>query len=231
MDNLHFLQRTLGDLVTDDFRFAAIFAKSGLDFCCGGNKLLKDACIEKNINENLLVQQLLKASEDPSLPGQNFKDWPLDFLCDYIVNTHHKFVRDNLADLDHYTQKIASVHGSNHTELHQVAGLFGQLSAELYQHMGKEEEILFPAVKQMLREDNTKSRALIRSEIERMSGEHEFAGGAMDKINNLTYAYTLPPDACNTYKITFKLLERFENDLHVHVHLENNILFPKALTL
>jgi regulator of cell morphogenesis and NO signaling len=130
-----------------------------------------------------------------------------------------------------YTKKIASVHGSHHPELIEVADLFEKINTELLQHLKKEEEVLFPSIKEVIKSNSTVAKATIISEISRMSGEHEFAGGAMDKINEITSNYLIPEDGCNTYGVTFKLLHQFEEDLHVHVHLENNILYPKALAL
>jgi len=167
----------------------------------------------------------------PVSQTQNFNDWDLGFLADYIVNTHHKYVLKSLPELVYYTQKIATVHGSHHPELIEVADLFGKISTELTQHLQKEEEILFPTVKDALKSNSSEARTTIASEIKRMSSEHEFAGDAMDKINEITFGYKVPQDGCNTYNVAFKFLKQFEDDLHIHVHLENNILYPKALAL
>lgn len=223
--------QTLGNIVTNDFRTAEIFKNAGLDFCCGGKKSLELACHEKDLNVDLVVRQLEKLNESPAAPGQNYNDWSLDFLADYIVNSHHKYVLKTLPELIFYTQKIANVHGAHHPELLEVAQLFSQINAELLQHLKNEEEVLFPAIKDALKSNSPKIRETIHSEITRMNGEHEFAGGAMDKINLITNGYEVPADGCNTYLVTFKLLNQFEDDLHIHVHLENNILYPKALLL
>jgi regulator of cell morphogenesis and NO signaling len=130
-----------------------------------------------------------------------------------------------------YTQKIADVHGDHHPELIELAVLFSKINEELSQHLKQEEEVLFPAIKHFLTHKDTLSKEIIDSEIARMVGEHDFAGGAMDYISKLTQHYKLPEDSCNTYAVAFKLLEQFEDDLHIHVHLENNILYPAALNL
>ena len=119
--------------------------------------------------------------------------------------------------------------GGLHPELIEVADLFVKINAELLQHLKNEEEVFFPAIKEVLATGSAKAKAVVVSEISRLSGEHEFAGGAMDKINSITNGYKLPADSCNTYRVSFTLLEQFEDDLHTHVHLENNILFQKAL--
>ena len=231
MEKLIYSDKMLGDIVADDFRTAEVFKNAGIDFCCGGKKTLKQACEEKALNLEAIVQQIEEQQTLPISNAQNFKDWPLDFLCDYIVNFHHKYVFKTLPELVFYTRKIADVHGDNHPELQEVASLFGQINSELLQHLRNEEEILFPAIKQLLKHGNDEARNIVKSEITRMNGEHEFAGGAMDKINEITGGYQVPADGCNTYMVSFKLLKQFEDDLHIHVHLENNILFPKALNL
>jgi regulator of cell morphogenesis and NO signaling len=113
----------------------------------------------------------------------------------------------------------------------EVANLFAQINDELLQHLKNEEEVLFPAIKEAVAKNSVSAKETIKSEIERMLGEHEFAGGAMDNINVITKGYKVPEDGCTTYRVAFQLLEQFEDDLHIHVHLENNILFPKALEL
>jgi regulator of cell morphogenesis and NO signaling len=136
-----------------------------------------------------------------------------------------------LPELVFYTRKIANVHGEHHPELVEVANLFDKINAELLQHLKNEEEVLFPAIKEAVNTNSAKARETIVSEIARMEGEHEFAGGAMDEINRITKGYKVPDDGCNTYRVAFQMLEKFEDDLHTHVHLENNILYPKALQL
>jgi regulator of cell morphogenesis and NO signaling len=221
----------LGELVTDDFRVAEVFKNAGIDFCCGGKKTLGQACREKNIDLKSIKEEIQAIERAPVLSNMNFKDWEPGFLADYIVNNHHKYVIKTLPDLVYYTNKIASVHGQNHPELIEIARLFGEISRELQQHLQKEEEVLFPAIKAAVQNNTFELQSVIRSEIARMSNEHEFAGGAMDKINELTAGYLVPQDGCNSYQVTFKMLKQFEDDLHIHVHLENNILYPKALKL
>lgn len=222
---------TIGEIVADDYRAAAIFKRAGIDFCCGGNKSMAVACGEKNIDLQKLSGELDELKLSPVNPQFEFKNWDPGFLSDYIVNTHHKYVTKTLPELVFYTQKIANVHGENHIELTEVASLFTEINRELLQHLKNEEEVLFPAIKVLLKGDDEAAKSTVVSEITRMSAEHEFAGGAMDKINELTQGYKLPEDACNTYRVAFKMLEAFEDDLHTHVHLENNILYPKALAM
>jgi regulator of cell morphogenesis and NO signaling len=226
-------EQTIGEIVAADFRKAEVFKKYGIDFCCGGKVTIAEACADKGIDRLLIEMDLKKTAINPIDPSQDFNNWEPAFLCDYIKNTHHKYVLKTLPELVFYTQKIASVHGENHPELYEVVELFESISTELLRHLRKEEEILFPAIKEAFanRQNNqlSGSKNIISSEIERMSTEHEFAGGAMDRINELTKNYLVPDDGCSTYHVTFKMLSQFEDDLHRHVHLENNILYPKAL--
>ena len=224
-------QVSIGEIVATDFRAAEIFKNAGIDFCCGGKKSLETSCKEKSVDPAVLIGKLKELEKVPVNETQNFNDWDLGFLADYIVNTHHKYVHKSLPELVFYTQKIANVHGSHHPELLEVADLFAKINAELLQHLQKEENVLFPAIKEVLKSNSSESKNTIASEINRMSSEHEFAGGTMDKISEITSGYKVPQDGCNTYQVAFKFLNQFEDDLHVHVHLENNILYPKALGL
>jgi len=231
MEKNNLESRKIGDIVTDNFKASEVFKKYGIDFCCGGNVPLKQACVEKKIDIEVLSQELMELAEQPPDAAHNFKEWNLGFLCDYIVNTHHQTVAKLLPQVLAYTRKIADVHGSHHPELLQIATLFSQINDELVPHLKNEEELLFPAIKDVLKTGSAQSKETIKSEIARMSKEHEFAGEAMDKINKLSSGYQLPGDACNSYMVAFKLLEQFEDDLHIHVHLENNIVYPRALLL
>ena len=224
-------QTKIGDIVTQDFRAAEVFKKAGIDFCCGGSQSLEAACRDKKLDVAEIESELEKLENSEPGSSHKFNEWKLDFLCDYIVNTHHQTVMKLLPELTFYTQKIAEVHGDNHPELSEIANLFAQVDTELRQHLRNEEEVLFPSIREVLKTNSAESKATIISEITRMTGEHEFAGGAMDKINELSHHYAVPDDGCNTYRVAYKLLEQFEDDLHIHVHLENNILYPKAMKL
>lgn len=221
----------VGEIVAGDFRTAAIFKNAGIDFCCGGRQTVAEACKELNIDEAELEKQIEEVAQTPVLPSQNFREWELPFLIDYIVNTHHKYVVKTMPELKFYTQKIASVHGDHHPELIDIAEKFDAVATELSQHLRNEEEVLFPAIKNYLVSGKSEDARIIQSEITRMFGEHDFAGGTLDEINRITGGYKIPDDACNTYRVAFQMLEQFEDDIHVHVHLENNILFPKALAI
>jgi regulator of cell morphogenesis and NO signaling len=220
---------TIGEIVADDFRAASVFREAGIDFCCGGKKTIGYACQEKGIDEGLIRQKLADLRDSPSATVHNYKEWEPSFLCDYIVNTHHKYVQKSLPELEFYTSKISSVHGDRHPELRTIESLFAEVSRELAQHLRNEEEIFFPAVKELFSKGSDTSKEILTDKIASLSGEHEFAGGAIDRIYALSSGYSVPEDGCNTYRVTYQLLKEFEEDLHIHVHLENNVLFPAIL--
>jgi regulator of cell morphogenesis and NO signaling len=224
-------EQLLGNIVAMDFRVASVLSKAGLDFCCGGSKTLDAACREKGISTEEIIEKLSDLENQPVIPGQNFNEWQPGFLSDYIVNVHHSYIRRTVPDLLFYTDKIMNVHGDRHPELSEVAGLFAKLSHELLLHLDREEKVLFPAIKEAVRTRSSEALKTIAGEMPGMSSEHEFVGGTMDKINEITGGYNVPADGCNTYAVTYRLLKEFEDDIHIHVHLENNILFPKSLKL
>ena len=229
-------QETLGDIVAKDLRKAEVFKKYGLDFCCGGKKTVKEACAEKGLDVAMIEKELQNSDKSVStarpLP---YNDWNLDFLADYIVNTHHSYVKKTIPDVRSYAEKVAKVHGAHHPELLQINKLAQEVCDEMSAHMVKEETVLFPYVKQLVASTNGKVKFgnldTVKTPINMMEMEHEVVGNNMDKIREISNNYALPEDACGSYAYLFKTLDEFENDLHIHVHLENNILFPKALEL
>jgi regulator of cell morphogenesis and NO signaling len=231
MNQITLSEESVGEIVVNDFRTSAIFKEAGIDFCCGGQQTLLQACKEKGINLDELEGQINELNDDDLSQSLNYKEWDLPFLIDYIVNTHHKYVVKTLPDLVFYTQKIASVHGEHHPELVDIAHKIVAINTELTSHLKREEKVLFPAIKDIIQNSSKKSKDIIQSEISRMLSEHDFAGRTMDEINVITDGYEVPDDGRNTYKVTLKLLRQFEDDLHIHVHLENNILFSKALKM
>lgn len=227
---------TLSEIVTQDFKTAAVFEKYNLDFCCGGNKPVSVACKEKGLDSSVIIKEL-QSVESRNRNSDKYNDWSLDFLIDYIVNNHHSYVTRMIPVLASHTQKIASVHGENHPELIKAAAGFERVYKELRQHMMKEEQILFPFVKQLVnaKKNGKKTEGpyfgTVRNPIRMMEAEHQAAGDELYEIRNLTNNYFIPDDACNTYKATMQELKEFEEDLHKHVYLENYILFPKSIDL
>jgi regulator of cell morphogenesis and NO signaling len=230
------VEKTLAEIVTDNIRSAVIFEEFGLDFCCNGNRSLKSACVEKNVDVQKIVNELssISVNENGSL---NVNDWQLDFLVDYIINNHHQYVRRMIPVISLHADKVASVHGTNHPETLKIADLFLAVREELEGHMMKEERILFLQIKQMVLTQKENSQfflptfGTIQNPIKMMELEHTNAGDAMHQIRELSNNYTHPEDACNTFKALYSELKEFEEDLHKHIHLENNILFPKSIEL
>lgn len=222
---------TIGELAAKDLRKVEIFKKYGLDFCCGGNKTVKEACAEQGLDVTKIEQELQSVNKIIANNPLPYNDWDLDFLTDFIVNTHHKYVKKSLPEIREYTLKVAQVHGENHPELIPVHQIVEEINSELVSHMHKEEVILFPYIKELVEKEQANSmidRGSINAPIGMMIAEHESVGDALKEIRTLTNDYTLPVDACATYSIVFRMLDEFESDLHMHIHLENNILFPKA---
>jgi regulator of cell morphogenesis and NO signaling len=230
-------EKTIGEMVADDYRTAAVFESFGIDFCCKGNKTIDEVCESKNISKSLLHNDLEKIKANENSQASNYKSWPLDLLADYIEKKHHRYVEDKTPVLKQYLDKICTVHGKKHPELFKINDLFNQSAGDLAAHMKKEELILFPFVRKMAiaKQENQPFPQLpfgtVQSPIKAMMHEHDAEGEIFRKIEKLTDNYTPPPDACNTYKVTFALLKEFEADLHLHIHLENNILFPKSIEM
>lgn len=222
---------TVGELVAADYRKADVFKKYGIDFCCGGKKSVQKACAEAGVDFATVMTELVNVENAPAKPAQRYNEWKLDFLADYIVNTHHAYVKTSLPLILAYTQRVAERHGDTHPELVDIAAIFQTVADELSMHMVKEENVLFPYIKQLATESNAAMRpsfGSVENPIRMMEHEHESVGEAMHTIAKLSNNFTPPANACNTYKVTFAKLQEFENDLHDHVHLENNVLFPRA---
>lgn len=229
---------TLGEIAVQDIRKAEVFKTYGLDFCCGGKKTLKEACAEKGIDLAQIEMELNEIDKGKSVASKAmplpYDDWSLAFLSDYIVNTHHNYVRKALPDLRAYSNKVTQVHGIQHPELNAINSLVEAVCNEMAEHMVAEERIVFPFIKQVESRSNGSTFGeyeTLKAPIELMEDEHDQVGRHMEKIRNLTSDYTLPSDACASYAYLYNKLEEFENDLFMHIHLENNILFPKSLKL
>jgi len=230
-------EKTMGELAAADIRKAQVFKKYGLDFCCGGKKTVLEACQEKGLDVTQVEYELQHADKTSTSMPVPFTEWEPDFLADYIVNVHHRYVKKSLPDLTAYMKKVESVHGKSHPELTEIKSILMKISTEMTTHMMKEEEILFPFIRSIasaFRESQKiKSPAFgkMSHPVHMMETEHESVGFLLEEIRRKTKNYSLPEDACASYSLLYKMLEEFENDLHIHVHLENNILFPKAIEL
>lgn len=227
----------IGNIVASDYRTATVFKKYNIDFCCGGGKTIEAACQSKGINKNQLLQDLLEIEKGSNPQQDQFNNWDLNRLVNYIEDMHHTYVRTTIVTLSQYLNKVAKVHGAHNPELKEILALFNTVADELEQHMQKEEMTLFAYIKEManseaLGTDLAKPHfGTIKNPIKMMEVEHDMVGNNMSEISRLSSGYTPPEYACNTYMVSYKLLEEFENDLHQHIHLENNILFPRAIEL
>lgn len=225
-------EQKVGSIVADNFRTAKIFTDYGIDFCCKGGVKLSEACEKKGVNLDEISTDLKKAVDQQD--DTHYQDFGMTDLVDHIVNVHHKYVETTIPSLKFYVEKIAKVHGDKHPELLVIKDEFFTTANALTTHMKKEEFILFPYIKAM--ESAEKNHfplspahfGDIENPIAMMEEEHETEGDRFRKISELTNNYTPPADACQTYIVALAMLQEFESDLHTHIHLENNILFPVA---
>lgn len=214
-----FESSTVADIVSFNPNSAAIFKKYQIDFCCKGNIPLTDAAKKAGVDSTQLIREIESLTRKP---GSHLRihAWDIGMICDYIVNNHHSYVKNITPQIQAILEKVTRVHGDSHPELKDIYIKFNALASELLQHMKKEEDALFPAAK-------TSGKKTDPELIKAIEGEHDNAGNLAAEINRLTGRYTPPQDACNSYRVLYQLLEEFEDDLHQHVHLENNVLIPK----
>ena len=234
---LPFAERTLGDIVKDDPRAAAVLDRVGLDYCCGGGRTLREAASARHLDLTPTVAAL-EALGTPVADERAREEWDdLDALTEHIVQRHHRYVREMTPSIQTWLAKLVARHGTRHPELAQVRDTFDRLADELAAHMAKEENILFPAIDELAaarRADHhlpASPFGTVLNPVRVMEDDHRAAGDLLARIRTLTDDFALPDDACTTYQLCYTELERFERDLHWHVHLENNVLFPKALEL
>ena len=229
-----FEKATVGEIVAADSRAAAVFEQFGIDFCCGGRRSVAEACQTADVDPATVERALETLASDEPAAG-DITRWPLDRLIDYIVGTHHAYVRTALPAIARHLTKLVEVHGARHPELIRVADSFERLGSDLLRHMMKEEWMLFPYVRGLALASGESRRpspfGSVENPIRMMEREHQEAGDEMRAIRELTNGYTPPSDACTTYRVCLSELARFERDLHQHVHLENNVLFPGAVEL
>lgn len=226
----------VGELVTKDYRTASVFKSEGIDFCCRGNRSIQEVSKHNNIETETLLKKLNAAITGTS-GATDYDSWPIDLLADYIEKKHHRYVEEKIAEIKPYLSKVVSVHGKQHPELEEIQVLFNGAAGELAMHMKKEELVLFPFIRKMVKSKQSNESmevphfGTVDNPIAMMKEEHDKEGIRFRKVAELSSNYTPPTDACNTYKVTYALLKEFEADLHLHIHLENNILFPKVLTM
>ncbi|WP_224484912.1 iron-sulfur cluster repair di-iron protein [Robertkochia aurantiaca] len=220
---------TVGQIVAKDYRTATLFSKYGIDYCCGGQKTIKEVCDKKQVNTAALMKEIIECTSVQETGTSDYSSWDPDLLVDHIVKKHHRYVRKRIPELMPLLEKLTRVHGNKYAYLAEVKYCFLALSEELLQHMADEETLLFPMITHSNNGISPAERENFKKLIGQMEGEHEQAGDAMRRISELTDGYTPPPAACTTHRVTYAILKEFEEDLHLHVHLENNILFTKLL--
>lgn len=225
-------KQRVGDIVTLNYKTAKVFTEHNIDFCCGGGITLQEACNRQKEDLDKVItdlQDVLKSKEN-----QSWQALALDELIDLIVQDHHSYIRATIPALRIYLNKLCKVHGGRHKQLLEIRSLFEEVSTDLIDHLEKEENILFPYIKAMvssMKMGFSLSKPHfddIENPISKLEHEHDSAGEKFKKISQLTDKYNPPADGCQTFKVAYALLKEFEEDLHKHVHLENNILFPSS---
>jgi len=233
------IARTVREVAVENPAATRVFEKFGIDYCCGGNQLLDQACGKAGIS----VEQVLDALEMESetiRAAKQVRDWqsePLSELVAHIKHTHHKFTREETARLNALLHKVCSVHGKNHPELFEIQSTFSGLAEELTTHLMKEEMVLFPYIVRMEEAVIQKEPVLpapfgtVENPVAMMEHEHDSAGKALRAMRKASNDFALPTDACVSYRTLYGALQAFETDLHQHIHLENNVLFPRAIAM
>lgn len=223
---------TVGQLVIERPSRARVFEKLGIDYCCGGKKPLRQALEEKGLEAQRVLAELEKEQSGGSAQAErNWATASITDLCDHIEQTHHEYLRQELPRMEYLTQKVADRHGDRRPELQEIHRVMVALKEELDSHIAKEEQVLFPICRRLDTADHLPQShcGSVNNPIAVMLREHDDAGNALARFRELTDNYTLPADACNTYRAMFDGLQHLEQDLHQHIHKENNILFPKAV--
>ncbi|ADB60919.1 iron-sulfur cluster repair di-iron protein [Haloterrigena turkmenica DSM 5511] len=221
-------ERRLGALVRDNPEFASVFESVGIDYCCGGDALLERACADADLEVGAVVERLRDARSDG---GDGTDDWDsLSALVDDIVENHHDYLRAELPSLERTVRKVVRVHGDDHPELHDVESTFLDLEDEVTHHIEDEEENVFPELERL--EDETAltgdEEAQVREAIDHLEDEHDAAAAHLERLRSLTDDYAVPEGACTSYRNMLDRLQLLEEDMHLHIHKENNVLFPDA---
>lgn len=233
MENIE--QQSLSGIALQHHELIPVLEKYSLDFCCRGKKTLAEACAEKKLNLQTIVSEIEQAGRSVK-PGLHFAAMNAGELISYIIIHHHFYVKQAMPTIDSHIEKVATKHGERYPKMKRVLELFRDVQAELLPHMQKEEDILFPRIREIAAvAAQQKTLALppsyISGPVAVMEMEHDHAGRLLFEIRELTNNYTPPEDACTTHMVCLEELKAFEEDLHQHVHLENNILFPMAFEM
>ncbi|MGH9357256.1 MAG: iron-sulfur cluster repair di-iron protein [Terriglobia bacterium] len=214
-----------------------VLEDAGLDYCCGGGNSLHEACVHANVSSEEILNRLRENTKDPAPGDLNWMAAPLCQLTRHIREKHHRYVREAIARTQALSDKVNAKHVGNHTGLADIGKLFAEVGREMIMHMQKEEQILFPYIDSLERAVNAHGSVeppffqTVKNPIHVMMKEHDAAGDLVRQIRSRTSEYTPPADACTSFKALYEALREFEVDLHQHVHLENNVLFPRAVEL
>lgn len=225
-------ETSLGEIVKNNFRAIRVLEKYNLDYCCGGKKLFSNICTEKGLNAEEITKELAKIENE--YVSDKFNFWPMSFLCDYIKVNHHDYLRRVFPVISQHIDKVVNAHGERFDYLPQLKEVFEKIREELLSHMEKEERVLFPYISGMdklYRGVSFPPFGNVETPISVLIREHEEAGGDIELLKQITNNFTPPENACTTFKVTFNELDEFYRDLKIHIHLENNILFPKAIEI
>lgn len=240
LENINFNESSfVTEIVTQDYRAADVFLKYGIDFCCGGKLPLEMACKARDLDAATVLKELRHALRKTSSNIIfEFDDWGLDFLADYILNIHHRYLEKALPEANEYVNRFLLGHRKKYPELAELEIIMKKMMKEIPPHMKKEEEIIFPYIKQIYHAFQHKEsyaslliRTLRKPVEEVMQGEHEAVGKQLHRMREITNNYTLPEKPCVTHRVTFSKLQELDINLVQHIHLENNILFPKAIAM
>jgi regulator of cell morphogenesis and NO signaling len=232
-------EKTVGELALENPAATRVFEELGIDYCCGGSQTLEQACRAARVPIDQVAESLAAVSRAASLPAQdrNWQAEPLSELLAHIRSTHHVYTREEIARLGPLFDKVCSVHGKNHPELLLLRETFRDLAEELTAHLMKEEMVLFPYILHMEEAVVAKEPVLpppfgsVRNPVAMMMSEHDGAGAALRSMRQISNGYAAPPDACVSFQTLYQALAAFEADLHQHIHLENNLLFPRAVEM
>lgn len=228
----NYLQMTIGEIVAENFIYSEVFNHFNIDFCCRGHRQLQEVIQAENIDQTAILEALQTKVQQKE-QSINFKEWPLELLVDYVTKYHHAKIREKGPELLQLCQKVANVHGNSHPELIEVAALFENSLQDLLSHLMKEDNILFPVIYRLAEKVPALSDDACFPSVEMpisvMMHEHDQEGERFRTIAQLTQQYTVPEDACQSYRLMMTLLKKFEQELHEHIHVENNIIFPEAI--
>ena len=223
-------QTTVGDIVRAQPSRSRIFEGLGIDYCCGGKKPLAEVCAAKGLDPATVVAMLTALDGIPETSSANPDAMSLSALCDHIVQVHHEYLREELPRLDFMTRKVAAVHGEHEPRLLEIRQVFTEFNAAMSSHTVEEETLIFPAIRELETTDRATDKvSSLKASLEKLESEHDQAGAALVRLNELTDGYNPPEWACNTFRALYDGLSNLEKETHQHVHKENNVLFPRAL--